>query len=115
MDSFNRLEIRAMVGKRKNFSLSLTPVQQEIINNFVRAEKRSALLLGLIIGFILNTVLAVTLVSVQSEIDYRNSQMGIDDVVKAKIAEINTKLETMEQFSHVPASGEEAKEMNEQR
>ena len=104
-----------MVGKRKNSSLSLTPVQQDIINNFVRAEKRSAMLIGLVVGFILNTVLAVTLVIVQSEIDYRNSQVGIDQAVKAKIAEINTKLETMEDFSHVPEPGEEAKEMNEQR
>lgn len=102
-----------MVRKRKSSSLSLTPVQQEIVYNFVRAEKRSALLTGLIIGFILNTVLAVTLVTVQSEIDYKNSQIGIDEAVKAKIAEINTKLETMEEFSHVPESGEEAKEMNE--
>jgi hypothetical protein len=83
------------------------------VNAVIKQHKSQSFLFGLMVGFILNTVLAVTLVSVQADIDYKNSQAGIDEVIKAKINAINTKLESMEEFSHVPAPGEEAKEMNE--
>jgi hypothetical protein len=110
-----------MVHKRKNSAFHrdafAAPAQVERVvqhaDSIIKQHKSQSFLFGLMVGFILNTVLAVTLVSVQSEIDYRNSQAGIDDAIKIKIAEINTKLESMEIPVHIPKPGEEAKEMNE--
>lgn len=50
-----------MVDKRKDQDISFTTAQQTIINNFVRSEKRTAMLIGLVLGFILNTVSAVAI------------------------------------------------------
>ena len=83
------------------------------VNSIIKQHKAQSFLFGLMVGFILNTVLAVTLVSVQSEIDYKNSQAGIDDAIVSKIAEINAKLESMETPIYIPKAGEEAKELNE--
>ena len=82
-------------------------------DSIIKQHKAQSFLFGLMVGFILNTVLAVTLVSVQSEIDYRNSQAGIDDAIIAKISEIDAKLESMETPIYIPKPGEEAKELNE--
>lgn len=83
------------------------------VNAVIKQHKSQSFLFGLMVGFILNTVLAVTLVSVQADIDYKNSQAGVDEAIKAKINAISTKLESMEEFAHVPAVGEQAKELNE--
>ena len=82
-------------------------------NSIIKQHKAQSFLFGLMVGFILNTVLAVTLVSVQSEIDYRNSQAGIDNAIIAKISQIDAKLQSMEIPVYVPNPGEEAKELNE--
>jgi len=81
-------------------------------NAVIKQHKTHSFLFGLMVGFILNTVLAITLISVQAEIDYKNSQAGIDQAVIEKIRQINTRLETLDEF-RVPDSGEEAKAMNE--
>ena len=109
-----------MVHKRKtsafyrdNFADHAQMERIDNENSIIKQHKTQSFLFGLMVGFILNTVLAVTLVSVQSEIDYRNSQVGIDDAIKAKIAEIDTKLESMGEF-RAPESGEQAKELIEE-
>jgi ABC-type cobalt transport system substrate-binding protein len=109
-----------MVRKRKNSAFHrdafAAPAQVERVDKesaIIKQHKSQSFLFGLMVGFILNTVLAVTLVSVQSEIDYKNSQAGIDNAIKIKIAEISTKLESMETPIYIPKSGEEAKELNE--
>jgi hypothetical protein len=107
-----------MVHKRKNSSFNrdafAPDAQVERIENFIiKQHKAQSFLFGLMAGFILNTVLAVTLVSVQSEIDYKNSQAGIDEAIKLKISEIDTKLQSMETLVYIPKPGEEAKELNE--
>lgn len=109
-----------MVHKRKNSAFYrdnfAPPAQVERVehagdvNAVIKQHKSQSFLYGLMVGFILNTVLAVTLVSVQSEIDYKNSQAGIDEAIKTKIAEIDTKLSSMDEF-RVPESGEQAKEL----
>ena len=107
-----------MVHKRKSSAFNrdaFAPhAEMERVKNdvFLKQHKRQSFLFGIIIGFLLNTAVAVLLVSVQSEIEYKNSQAGIDDAIKIKIAEISTKLESMETPIYIPKPGEEAKEMN---
>ncbi len=112
-----------MVHKRKNSTFNrdaFAPhAQVERVENagnvnaVIKQHKSQSFLFGLMVGFILNTALAVLLVSVQADIDYKNSQAGVDEAIKAKINAISTKLESMEEFAHVPAVGEQAKELNE--
>jgi len=109
-----------MVHKRKNSAFHrdafAAPAQVERVDKesaIIKQHKSQSFLFGLMVGFILNTVLAVILVSVQSEIDYRNSQAGIDEAIKLKISEIDAKLQSMETPIYIPKPGEEAKEMNE--
>jgi ABC-type cobalt transport system substrate-binding protein len=107
-----------MVHKRKNSAFNrdaFAPDAQveRIENSIIKQHKAQSFLFGLMVGFILNTILAVTLVSVQSEIDYKNSQTGIDEAIIAKISEIDAKLVSMETPIYIPKPGEEAKELNE--
>ena len=116
-----------MVHKRKNGTLNrdafatyakVERVEQvnhvDVANNaIVKQHKSQSFLFGLMVGFVLNTVLAILLVSTQAEIDYKNSQAGVDAAVSARITALTARLTDMEEFSHVPEPGEQAKELNE--
>ena len=90
-------------------------VPEDIHHATVKHHKSSAFMWGLVIGFVLNTLLSITLVYTYVESSTRTSEQGIDELVKTKVNEIGSRIEAMENYVHIPAPGEEAKEMNDAR
>lgn len=50
-----------MVDKRKDQDISFTTAQQTVINSLVKSEKRMSMVIGLVLGFVLNTVSAIAI------------------------------------------------------
>ena len=88
-------------------------VPEDIHHATVKHHKSSAFMWGLVIGFVLNTLISITLVTVYVESNNRSSEQAIDGLIKTKIDEIGARLESMENYVDLPESGEEAKAMNE--
>lgn len=83
-----------MVDKRKDQDVSFTTAQQTIINNFVRSEKRMAMLIGLVLGFVLNTISAVAIALTCVEV----SRAGlIDNAVERTLHEYIAETRDMRQ------------------
>lgn len=113
-----------MVSKRKNSAFNrdaFSPaakvervsIPEDVHHATVKHHRYSGFVWGLVIGFVLNTLISITLVTVYVESNNRSSEQAINGLIEAKVNEIGNRLEAMESFAHVPVPGEEAKAMNE--
>ncbi len=109
-----------MVSKRKNstfnrdaFSMDKRSEQidEKIHHATVKHHRASAFMWGIVLGFILNTVIAVILAYTYSEVSGSTITARI---VENRLSNLDRELDAMEEMVS-PIPGKAAKELNEQR